>query len=271
MSLFDIFKRESVTISAKSTLILPGSDQNRKVVCYRCEREIDERHEVEGCRKPSRRVFFGKMAAIAAGAAVVAKVAPELITAPAVKLPEHLSAESLLAHVREQQDELNRLRNQLAQNIVAAPEPVFIPSDIPAGFRSGLFHIQAHGFDIQYDARDHIDRDRVKIMASIPPVIAKDDSWREPWGQHVYPKRTHWSGKQFEGGLHETITMVNRELLHIALDLRQAIISCNPEYRWSLTHPEKPSWQQPAKEPNRAELRAAALAAKIRNPERLPA
>lgn len=74
MSILDIFKRESVTISAKSTLILPGSDETRKVVCYRCEREIDERHEVEGCRKSgmSRRFFFGLAGASAA--ALVARL-----------------------------------------------------------------------------------------------------------------------------------------------------------------------------------------------------
>lgn len=241
MSIFDIFKRESVTISAKSTLILPGSDETRKVVCYRCEREIDERHEVEGCRKSgsTRRVFFGRMAAIAAGTAVVAKVAPELITAPAVKLPSNLTKGSLLAHVRSQQDQLNRLRNELAQAMVAAPEPVFVPANIPKGFRSGTFYAQSHGFQIEYRAHESIHADRVTLTATVPQEVTGDDPYRGPWGESVSPIRKYWNGKKFEGSLHEAITMVNREVPHVALDVRTAIITCNPEYRWEIAHQPK--------------------------------
>lgn len=80
MGILDIFKRESVHISADKVLIIPG-DESRKVICYKCDRELGEDHDDERCaRKGStRRVFFGRMAATAASAAVLAKVAPGLL------------------------------------------------------------------------------------------------------------------------------------------------------------------------------------------------
>ena len=60
-------RRESVHITAESGLTL-----SRKIICHRCEREIDERHEVEGCAKNgmSRRFFFGLAGASAAALAL---------------------------------------------------------------------------------------------------------------------------------------------------------------------------------------------------------
>lgn len=68
MSILDIFswKRESVQITASAEA--PA----RKIICYRCDREIDEQHQVEGCRKSamSRRFFFGLAGASAAALAL---------------------------------------------------------------------------------------------------------------------------------------------------------------------------------------------------------
>ncbi len=292
MSILDIFsrKRESVHISAKSAVVLADDRRDQRVICYKCDREIDERHQVEGCayKGSTRRVFFGRMAATVAGAAVVAKVAPELITAPSVKLPSNLSKESLLAHVSKQQEALNRAISQQAEAIVAVPEPIVIPSDIPSGLRSGTFFAQSNGFFIEYKAMHHMDFDRVSLTAKEEQVANETTDWAYgSWRyENISPPRSYWSGKKFEGGLHETITMVNREYPHMAMDLRQAIISCNPEYRWGLEHTEKPAWAEPAKETanvypvnfppprgrrRRASFPAARLAAMKLDPRRLPA
>lgn len=268
MSIFDIFKRESVTISAKSTLILPGSDQNRKVVCYKCEQEIDERHEVEGCRKSgtSRRVFFGRMAAIAAGTAVVARVTPELITAPAKPSLD----DAILKVLREQQILLDFFRKQQAEVIALTPKapfigPVEIAADIPSGLRSGTFYAEIHGFKIKYEALRNMSLDRVAIEAPLPHVPPTIKEGNRFSGEQVFPTRRNWNNRRFEGSLHETITTINRELPHIALDLRQAIMSCNPEWRWRQAHGggDMPTLEH--------EQSLGPLPRKILNPERIQA
>jgi hypothetical protein len=98
MSIFDIFshKRESVRILAKSAVVLADDRRDQKIVCYKCDRELGEDHDDERCaRKGStRRVFFGRLAATAAGAAVVAKVAPELFEKVAQSKPvQEIAAE----------------------------------------------------------------------------------------------------------------------------------------------------------------------------------
>ncbi len=78
--------------------------------------------------------------------------------------------------------------------------------------------------------------DRVAIEAPMPQTIQHRREDGIYFGEQVSPVRRHWNNRRFEGSLHETITTINRELPHVALDLRQAIMSCNPEWRWRQAH-----------------------------------
>ncbi len=97
MSILDIFsrERESVHISAERGLIIPGQEA-RKVVCYRCDRELGEDHDDERCarKQSTRRVFFGRMAATAVGAALIAKLEPNAMASNTPIAPEQIAAES---------------------------------------------------------------------------------------------------------------------------------------------------------------------------------
>lgn len=63
-------RQEVVRITASLAKILaPGEAPARTLVCPHCERELDERHEVEGCRKKGempRRLFLGLLGASSA-------------------------------------------------------------------------------------------------------------------------------------------------------------------------------------------------------------